>query len=220
MQKSNIKIHLFVFLLVVISYFNSCQSPRLLHSEIDRKQQAQDILKDSYLDSVAARFEDDPFLSDHIEKYLTKNGRQLPTRELVKTIIKVSRENKYDPVFILAIIKTESQFKPHAIGAAGEIGLMQIKPDTAQWICEKKGLKWRGAQSLKDPHYNIEVGALYFKYLKKSLKSQAVSYIVAYNMGINKLSRVPASEVKKNVYFSKVLNNYLSIYHDLERIKN
>lgn len=219
MRATNIKIHLLVFLLVIVSYFNSCQSPRPYHNEADRQQQAKEILSGAYLNSAASRFETDPFLSSYIEEYLKQHGRQLASQDVVKTLIEVSRDNQYDPIFLMAIIKTESHFKPNAIGSAGEIGLMQIKPDTAKWICDKKGLKWKGKNSLKDPRYNIEVGASYFKYLKKSLKSKAASYISAYNMGINKLSRVPSSEVKNNVYFSKVLYNYLSIYKDLEKIK-
>ncbi len=220
MRASNIKIHLLVFLLVIVSYLNSCQSPQPIHSEADRQQHAREILNNAYSSSPASRFEADPFFASYIEEYLRKNGRQLVSQDVVKTLIEVSRDNQYDPIFLMAIIKTESHFKPNAIGSAGEIGLMQIKPDTAKWICEKKGLEWKGKNSLKDPRYNIEIGASYFKYLKKSLKSKAASYIAAYNMGINKLSRVPSSEVKNNAYFSKVLYNYLSIYKDLEKIKN
>jgi len=219
MRTTNIKIHLLLFLLVIVSYFNSCQSPQPFHNEVDRQQHAREILNNAYSNSAASRFETDPFFASYIEEYLKKNGRQLASQDVVKTLIEVSRDNQYDPIFLMAIIKTESHFKPNALGSAGEIGLMQIKPDTAKWICEKKGLVWKGKNSLKDPRYNIEVGASYFKYLKKSLKSKAASYISAYNMGINRLARVPSSEVKNNVYFSKVLYNYLSIYKDLEKIK-
>ena len=219
MRTFYIKTHLLVFSLVIVSYFNSCRSPQPLHNEADRQQQAKEILNNAYSNSAASRFEKDAFLSSYIEEYLRRNGRQLASQEVVKTLIEVSRLNRYDPIFLMAVIKTESHFKPDAIGSAGEIGLMQIKPDTAKWICEKKGMKWRGKNALKDPQYNIEVGALYFKYLKKSLKSRAASYITAYNTGIGKLSRLPSSEIKNNVYYSKVLYNYLSIYKELERIK-
>ena len=219
MGSINLKIHFLVFSLVIVSFFNSCRSPQPLHNEADRQQQAKEILNHAYSNSAASRFEQDAFLSSYIEEYLEKNGRQLASQEVVKTLIEVSRLNQYDPIFLMAVIKTESQFKPDAIGSAGEIGLMQIKPDTAKWICEKKGMKWKGKNSLKDPQYNIEVGALYFKYLKKSLKSRAESYITAYNTGMGQLSRIPAAEVKNNVYLSKVLYNYLSIYKELEKIK-
>ncbi len=189
------------------------------HNEEDRQHHAREILSQAYSTSAASRFEKDPFLSSYIEEYLKYNGRQLASADVVNTLIHESKKNQYDPIFLMAIIKTESEFRPNVIGSAGEIGLMQIKPDTAKWICEKKGIKWKGKNSLKDPHYNIEVGAIYFKYLKKSLNSKAASYITAYNTGIGTLSRIPAEEVKKSVYFSKVLRNYLSIYKELEKIK-
>lgn len=220
MKASNIKIHLLFFSLVIVSYFNSCQTPLPFHNEADRQQQAKEILSNAYSNSVASRFEKDPFLASYIEEYLRNNGRQLASKDVVETLIQESKKNQYDPIFLMAIIKTESHFRPNVIGSAGEIGLMQIKPDTAKWICDKKGLKWKGKEALKDPHYNIEIGALYFKYLKKSLKSKAAHYITAYNTGLGNLSRIPAAEVKENVYFSKVLRNYLSIYKDLDKIKS
>lgn len=220
MTTFKMKMNFVIFLLVAVSFFNSCQGTKAVHNEDDRQQHAKEILTESYSKSVAARFEKDLLLASYVEEYLRKNGRELASREVARALIEVSRQNQYDPIFLMAIIKTESQFKPNTIGSAGEIGLMQIKPTTAQWICEKKGIKWRGDSYLKDPHYNIEVGALYFKYLKKSLKSKAALYITAYNTGINNLNRSPASERKTSAYFTKVLNNYLGIYKDLEKIKS
>lgn len=216
----NTKVPFLIFSLGAVSFFYSCQSPKPRHNEEDRQRQAKEILDQRYSDSAAARFEKDPFLASYIEEYLKSNGRELASQDVVQTLIEISKKNQYDPIFLMAIIKTESQFRPNIIGSAGEIGLMQIKPDTAQWICQKKGVKWKGKNSLKDPHYNIEVGALYFKYLKKSLKSKAALYITAYNAGINNLSRMPASRGKSNIYFSKVLNNYLDIYKELEKIRH
>lgn len=219
MNTSRVKIHFLLFLLVLTSYFNSCQSPHVRHNEADRQSQAREILKQAYDGSVASRFEKDPFFADYIEHYLKMHSRQLAGAEIVKTLLEVSQKNKYDPIFLLAIIKTESQFNPLALGSAGEIGLMQIKPETAKWICAQQGMKWKGKNALKNPHYNLEIGALYFKYLKKSLRSQASKYITAYNTGIGKLSRMPSQHIEKNRYFSKVLFNYLSIYQELEKIK-
>ncbi len=213
------KIKTLVFSLAVIFIFNSCQSPRPFHNETDRQMQAKEILSSNYANSVASRFEKDPLLASYIELYLKANSPQLASQDVVRSLIVESKKNQYDPIFLMAIIKTESQFRPNIIGSAGEIGLMQIKPDTAEWICGKKGIPWKGKNSLKDPQYNIEVGSLYFKYLKNSLKSKAAAYIAAYNMGLGNLSRLPSSEVKSNVYFSKVLSNYLGIYNELDKIR-
>lgn len=214
------KMNFVIFFLVSVSFFNSCQSIKPIHDEQDRQQHAKEILNETYSKSAASRFEKDPMLASYIEEYLRFNGRELASHDVVRALIEVSKQNQYDPIFLMAIIKTESHFRPNTIGSAGEIGLMQIKPATAQWICEKQGMKWRGNSFLKDPQYNIEVGALYFKYLKKSLKSKAALYITAYNSGINNLSRNPASDGKTSAYFSKVLGNYLNIYKELEKIRS
>lgn len=207
------------FFLVIGCIFSSCQSPKPIHHEPSRQNHAKEILNREYEKTSASRFESDPEFSSYIEEYLNHHSRDLSSKELIQTLIEESAKNQYDPVFLIAIIKTESQFNPRAVGSAGEIGLMQIKPDTAKWICEKKGIKWKGKNSLKDPHYNIQVGALYFKYLKKSLQSKAAKYITAYNRGIGGLNRMPTSNYKTNSYFNKVLKNYLSIYRDLEMIR-
>lgn len=208
-----------LFLFVISFNFFSCQSPQISLDEKTRQQHAKEILNESYKNSVVERFENDPLFSKYIESYLSKTSFELSKKEVAKTIIEISKTNNYDPIFLMAVIKTESQFKPRTIGSAGEIGLMQIKPDTAKWICQKLGYKWKGEGYLVDPNYNIEVGALYFKYLKKSLNSRASHYITAYNRGLGSLSRLPAAEVKTNPYFVKVLKNYILIYNELEKIK-
>lgn len=213
------KVRLFIFLLVISNFFFSCQNPKLRHNEEGRQSQAREILKQDYSRSPASRFENDPEFATYMEEYLEAAGTKLAGKEIVKTLLETSHTNHYDPIFLLAVIKTESEFRPGIIGNAGEVGLMQIKPDTAEWICQKQGVKWKGKEALKDPSYNIQIGALYFKYLKKSLKSKAAHYITAYNSGIGNLSRMPASSKENHPYFSKVLSNYLGIYENLEKIK-
>jgi 2-oxoacid:acceptor oxidoreductase gamma subunit (pyruvate/2-ketoisovalerate family) len=47
------------------------------------------------------------------------------------------------------------------VSSFGEIGLMQLKPVTAKWICNKFNMPWKGAKSLYDPVTNIKIGAVY-----------------------------------------------------------
>lgn len=97
---------------------------------------------------------------------------------------------------------------------------MQIKPTTAEWICKKKKIQWLGAEKLKDPSYNILVGAHYIDYLKKTLNSKSLRYINAYNMGINNLQRLPVEEHGKRAYYGKVISNYVSIYSNFRKFRN
>ncbi len=184
-----------------------------------RIKHANELLKNDYKKSDIKKFEGDLKLARYIEKYVTKEGKKLNAADLTETLLAISKKHGYDPIFLLAVIKTESQFNPNAIGLAGEIGLMQIKPETAEWICKKKKIKWLGAERLKNPHYNILVGAHYFEYLKKTLKSQSTRYITAYNMGINNLQRLPADTQYEYPYYEKVITNYLYIYAELKKIR-
>jgi soluble lytic murein transglycosylase-like protein len=61
-----------------------------------------------------------------------------------------------DPALIDAVIKVESDYRPGTIGAAGEIGLMQVLPSTARL------LGFDGTdQELAEPATNIRLGVTY-----------------------------------------------------------
>nr|MCH9663120.1 lytic transglycosylase domain-containing protein [Gammaproteobacteria bacterium] len=73
----------------------------------------------------------------------------------------------------LAVVLQESSFRPNVTGAAGEIGLMQLKCQTA------RGLGYKGScDDLYDPDTNLHYG---LRYLKKALNKGSVAY---YNAGI------------------------------------
>lgn len=214
------KIARFFFLFVAITFIQSCQSPRYSHNEAARMVHAKELLKSEYASTSAASFEGDQKFSQYLSEYINTENANLNSDQMTQALVAASAKNHYDPVFLLAVIKTESQFNPKAVGSAGELGLMQIKPDTAEWICRKSGFPWKGAKALKDPVYNVQIGALYFKYLKKSLKSRSAYYINAYNMGINNLQRLPASSKISHPYYARVMQNYIGIYQELQKIKN
>src|SRR3984893_7880127 len=61
-----------------------------------------------------------------------------------------------NPALIDAVIKVESDYRPDTIGAAGEIGLMQVLPSTARL------LGFGGTdQELAEPATNIRLGVTY-----------------------------------------------------------
>lgn len=45
-----------------------------------------------------------------------------------------SKENNLSPVFVYAVIRCESNFDNEAVSSVGATGLMQIMPDTFDWI--------------------------------------------------------------------------------------
>ena len=210
------------FLGLLLFSNQGCQSQSKSNVDFNqtaRNYHARQLLQQDYATSVAKEFETDRKFIKYLEKYINQENANLDSEDLSHDLLKVSRDFSYDPVFLLAVMKTESQFNPHAVGSAGEIGLMQIKPDTAAWICLKKKVAWKGAAALKDPSYNMMIGALYFSYLKKSLPAKTSLYINAYNMGINNLQRLPAENRMKHPYYNRVLSNYLVIYQQLKKIR-
>ena len=217
------KFNLFIFFSLQIFLVEACQfkfaHQDVLNGDQIRSHQAQQILQDRLNPSDLKPFEGDPQFSRYLAHYIETKNSSLNSPAFTQKLLQISREHSYDPVFLLAIIKTESSFDQNAIGTVGEVGLMQIRPETAEWICQKSKIAWRGANALKDPQYNLLIGSYYFKYLRSTLKSESFKYITAYNMGINKMQRRSEEELKAHDYFDKVVKNYLKIYSDLRRIK-
>src|SRR5206468_2508407 len=85
--------------------------------------------------------------------------------EIAQVLIEEANKYRLDPVFLLAVIKTESHFNPKARGHHGDVGLMQVLPKTGQWIARR--LKMTGTVDLTDPIVNIKIGAAYFAHLRK-----------------------------------------------------
>jgi len=77
-----------------------------------------------------------------------------------------------------AVVKAESSFNPRATGAAGEIGLMQIKLSTA------RGLGYRGSrEELYDPAINITYGMKYLGQAHKLAGGSECGTLSRYNGG-------------------------------------
>lgn len=136
-------------------------------------------------------------------------------RGIARTVITESAKYNLDPVFVLAVIKTESGFNPLTVGSFGEIGLMQIKPDTAEWIAQKYSIPWNGKKTLRNPEANIKIGLAYMNYLRKQFPGKASKYVSAYNMGPRNVRRLVAQNVMPAEYNSRVMKNYADFYTNI-----
>lgn len=183
--------------------------------EASRISHAKELLGHGYKGSDAQKAEGQIALNEAI---LSKVQSQLPpkfksqARAIARTVIAESAKYELDPIFVLAVIKTESKFNPLVIGRHGEIGLMQIKPDTAQWIAKKFDLPWNGDKTLKSPSANIKIGLAYMNYLRGKFDNKAMKYVSAYNMGPTNVRRLLAKNVKPAEYNSRVMKNYGELY--------
>ena len=92
-----------------------------------------------------------------------------------------------EPAAVLAVIRQESNFAPHAVSGAGARGLMQLMPATAKQVSGKKTLK---AQKLnEDPEWNVTIGSRYLKQLIKKYDGSYVLTFAAYNAGPGNVNR-------------------------------
>jgi hypothetical protein len=100
-------------------------------------------------------------------------------KQYAQKIAAKAREMGVPPELAVAIAFKESGLNPKVqAGGAGEVGIMQIKPDTAKEV----GFS---VEDIRDPEKNIEAG---LKYMKKSLDmSEGNPKLAAagYNAGIN-----------------------------------
>lgn len=140
-----------------------------------------------------------------------------------KTYIKTySIKYNLDPIFVAAVIKTESNFDAGAVSSKKAYGLMQITPETAEWASKKMKISNGYSDNLLlDPEYNIKMGCWYLKNLHDEFKNWDV-VLAAYNGGRGnvrkwlkstehskdgrKLTYIPFKETDK--YVKKVTTKY------------
>ena len=129
-------------------------------------------------------------------------------KNLTNVIYSESKKYEYDPMFILAIILTESTFKRDEVSSAGARGLMQVAPITGKDVATRAGVDWYGLSTLHEPEANVKLGTAYlfeklleFKDVKKAL--------LAYNLGETRLrTMIRNKESLPTTYLNKVYQNY------------
>jgi soluble lytic murein transglycosylase len=94
-----------------------------------------------------------------------------------------SRDKDVDPALVAAVIYAESHFIDGRTSSAGAQGLMQLTPDTAQYIARKSGGTQFHVSDLGTPQVNIAYGTFYLKYLIKRYGDDIPLVLAAYNAG-------------------------------------
>jgi soluble lytic murein transglycosylase len=87
-----------------------------------------------------------------------------------------------DAALIAAVIYEESRFRDQT-SHAGARGLMQITPQTADYIAAKSGGTAFEQGDLATPQINIAYGAWYLKYLSQKYEDNDLAVVAAYNAG-------------------------------------
>ncbi|HYH60031.1 MAG TPA: lytic transglycosylase domain-containing protein [Thermoleophilaceae bacterium] len=87
-----------------------------------------------------------------------------------------------DAALIAAVIYEESRFRD-ATSHAGARGLMQITPQTADYIAAKSGGVAFEQGDLATPQINIAYGSWYLQYLQEKYDGHEMATVAAYNAG-------------------------------------
>lgn len=84
---------------------------------------------------------------------------------------------------IYAVIKTESGFDPAAVSDKGAVGLMQLMPDTFDWLTNEMLFEHLADGMRYDPETGVRYGAYLLSHLYKRYGNWSVA-LAAYNAGI------------------------------------
>lgn len=123
-------------------------------------------------------------------------------------ILEIAREHGVNPALVAAMIKTESDFRPHIVSPAGAAGLMQLMPATARSLDVK---------NIKDPKENIRGGTKYIKSLLGQFRGNLNLAIAAYNAGpgnVKKHGGIPPFKETRNyvVRVKTAMNQYAKYF--------
>jgi len=149
-------------------------------------------------------------VTDKIRQLITKYQIQIYAehiQEIPKSILAESKIYDYDPMFLTALIITESSFNSRARSNRGALGLMQIVPRTGVALAREKNIEWKGSQTLYNPYVNIELGAYYLNKLHNRFGDLNLA-LEAYNHGPTKLAEYLKRGYQPRSYSNKVLEIY------------
>jgi len=135
-----------------------------------------------------------------------------------------------DPYLVSAMIFCESSFEADAVSSVGAVGLMQIMPETGDWLAHKTQMEDYDGAMLLRPSVNIALGCWYLDFLINRYDGDWECAIAAYHSGQGRvdawladpaissdgktLKEIPEGETKK--YTSRVLSAYV-VYKKLHR---
>lgn len=150
----------------------------------------------------------DASMLDYVHAVLKENRTGLGSIEelkLAEVILMESVTHKLDPLFVLALMKTESTFYNWSKSFNGALGLMQILPSTGQELASELNLKWDGEGTLLDPYANVKMGVRYYSKLQRRYNDTETS-LTAYNVGPGRVDS--GVQDMSPVFARKVLSNY------------
>jgi soluble lytic murein transglycosylase len=92
-------------------------------------------------------------------------------------------ERDLDPTLVAAVIYAESRFDPNVRSSAGAVGLMQVLPETGDFIARSTGGRDFVRADLRDPDINVRYGTWLLDYLRTRYDGDVETALAAYHAG-------------------------------------
>jgi len=109
---------------------------------------------------------------------------------LARMIIRAADRHGLDTALAFRLVQRESRFRVFALGDAGEIGLTQIKPSTAEQL--RPGIT---VAQLYQPDVNLDLGFTYLAWLRERYHGNMWRAAMAYNEGLSAADTLPGETV-------------------------
>ncbi|NNM51736.1 MAG: lytic transglycosylase domain-containing protein [Pseudomonadales bacterium] len=87
-----------------------------------------------------------------------------------------------DPAWVYGLIRQESRFTVVAHSGVGASGLMQLMPDTAQWVANRLGIRYHST-AVNEVGTNVRLGTYYLRHILDALNGNPILATAAYNAG-------------------------------------
>ena len=110
-------------------------------------------------------------------------------KQYSQIVDEISNQYELDPLFVYAVIWTESKFDTNAVSRSGAKGLMQIMDTTGKWGAEICEIKNYSSEKLFDPSINIQIGCWYISKLIKQYEGDIEMALAAYNAGSGNVAK-------------------------------
>lgn len=148
-----------------------------------------------------------------LAKFKSRLGQE--PAEIAELIMDQGELYDIDPLLILAMIKTESDFRRKVVSRKGAVGLMQIRPFIVPALAKEANITYVNARNLKDGTVNIKLGTHYLAKLIKRFGSLNLA-LEAYNRGPTRLVRqLNEKKTIQPIYADRVLRNYDRFWSEL-----
>lgn len=95
-------------------------------------------------------------------------------------IMSYAQQRALNPLLVTALIRQESRFQPDIRSVVGAVGLMQVMPETAEWIAQQTS---EASYNLTAPENNIKLGTWYLDYTHREFGNNALFAVASYNAG-------------------------------------